>query len=73
MTTSATPTQIYGVFAEEFDDYYSRPELVKLFAEESEAESFAQTLREMTSEFCYEGEEPEPKYSGVMVKTLTIN
>jgi hypothetical protein len=73
MTTSTTLTQTYGVFAEEFSDYYGRPELVKLFANESEAESFAQTLREMTSEFCYEGEEPEPKYSLVKVKTLTIN
>ncbi|NBT05098.1 MAG: hypothetical protein EB145_13995 [Proteobacteria bacterium] len=65
--------QVYAIFAEESGCYYSHPELVKLFAIEAEAETFAQTLREMTSESCWEGEEPEPKYIQVEVKALTIS
>ena len=71
MTTSLP--KVYAVFAENAEDFYARPELMKLFASEADAEAYAEKLRKVVNDGLWPGDEPVAAFSGVMVKLLSVN
>ena len=60
--------QVFGVFAQD-NDYYAQLDLHKLFFNESDAEVYAQQLREMKDEDVTD----EDLYYDVQVCKLTVN
>lgn len=67
-------TEVYAVFTTDFNDYYARPALDKIFAAKADAEAYAQTLRErMSTLVLFWGEEPESMYASVTVRLIGIH
>lgn len=70
---TASLPKVYAVFAEDAEDFYAQPELMRLFAAEADAEAYAEKLRKVVNDGLWPEDEPSAAFCGVMVKLLSVN